>query len=1088
MPIEARPGLIPDPGATRTSVVRYRHKDGHYIWLETHTSAVTDPRTGEILEIHNRARDITARKLAEDQLRESEAQFRLLAENASDVIVRYDPAGTCLWISPSVRAAAGYEPEELIGIEPRFLVHPDDLALALANRERVLASEEPVRTTFRWPHKDGHYIWLESSARAIRDPETREVVEIHLSARDITARKEAEDRLRESEELLRATLEASGDGVLVTRVGEHVLYVNARLAEMFEIDAEELKQMDIAALQALLASRIESPTRLEQGITSLPTRGGLELGLVRSTTGRTFEVSATTIPQPEGAPHRVFSVHEVTELVNASDAIRRSEERYRSLSESSPLGVFETDDLAQCTYVNRRGLEIAGITFEQASGWGWGSYIHPDDVQAVQEAWNASSGPGGEFSMEYRMRVPAGPIWVRVRAMLMRDEDGKPARYVGTVEDVTEHRQAQDALRASEARTGALLEAIPDMMFVLDRSGRFLDCRIPDGSAFAGFRDRVVGMTIEDLLGAKAAVTSREHLEQVFASGQMEQFEHEISVNGTKRYLETRYSRSGEDHAVAVVRDVTESRLLVDALRESEETARALLNAPTDGAVLIRRDGTVLALNQTAQRRFKEYAAAQPIAFDDFVGQCVYDLFPEALREERRARNEQVFADGHRRHYEDERDSVWTDVTIDPIIDANGHVIRLAIFSRDITDRKRDEEALLRRSQELEALNRFLERTSAELERSQVELHEKSEQLAVLLDAEQARSKTDPLTGVLNHGAISDVMKEAIAAEVAFAVAMVDIDGMKAVNDTYGHPTGDAVLLEAVEALNRGGAIVGRYGGDEFMVALLDADRAEADAYKASVDAALRDAHVIDPDTGATVPVVASVGIAWYPDDAATLPALIELADERMYIEKGRRRTSTGLSSSRMFADDRTARMIGELVALFTGPGTLEEHFRLAAHRITLGGGYAAASFAVIDEDENVPVSSMGAFGRTSDELLAAWNEESRRPTDRPVSEIISVTRKPFVIDDIETSENVTDEQKAVLRAVGIASGIVVPLFANEVLFATMSVGKKELGGFTDADERFLGDVGRQIAGIIDLARRAGQSGGAADSEGQAAA
>ena len=70
----------------------------------------------------------------------------------------------------------------------------------------------------------------------------------------------------------------------------------------------------------------------------------------------------------------------------------------------------------------------------------------------------------------------------------------------------------------------------------------------------------------------------------------------------------------------------------------------------------------------------------------EFVGLCVYDLFPVGLSEERRARNEQVFADGHRRHYEDERHDVWTDVTIDPIFDPSGNVARLAIYSLSQSD------------------------------------------------------------------------------------------------------------------------------------------------------------------------------------------------------------------------------------------------------------------------------------------------------------------------------------------------------------------------------------------------------------------
>jgi hypothetical protein len=297
------------------------------------------------------------------------------------------------------------------------------------------------------------------------------------------------------------------------------------------------------------------------------------------------------------------------------------------------------------------------------------------------------------------------------------------------------------------------------------------------------------------------------------------------------------------------------------------------------------------------------------------------------------------------------------------------------------------------------------------------------------------------------------------------------------------------VLLEVVAALHHGGAIVGRYGGDEFMVALLNADQTEAETYKAGVDALLQRAHVVDPETGATVPVVASTGIAWYPEDGATLPALVETADNRMYEEKAKRRVSTGLSSSRTFADDRIARLAGEVMVLFTGPGTLEEQFRLAAHRITLGGGYAAASFSIVDDDaDGEPISNTGAFGRASEELLEAWNEEARKPSPSPVRDIVAVTRQPFIIDEIATSEHVTEEQRRVLGVVGIKSGIVVPLFARDELFALLSVGKNDVGAFTEADAQFLGEVARHIAGVVDLARRAAVQDGAAGGPGEARA
>jgi diguanylate cyclase (GGDEF)-like protein/PAS domain S-box-containing protein len=532
---------------------------------------------------------------------------------------------------------------------------------------------------------------------------------------------------------------------------------------------------------------------------------------------------------------------------------------------------------------------------------------------------------------------------------------------------------------------------------------------------------------------------------------------------------------AGGARRVFSVTEVTALVSATDTAREHAETLRVLLNAPHDGAVLIELDGTIVVLNQKSQDRFSQHVEQQGLEITSFVGTNVYDLLPPDVRDERRARNEQAIASGERVRYIDERNGVWTDVTVDPIRNEAGTIVRLAIFSRDVTERKQDEQALLRRSRELEALNDYLERTTKELEQSREELRDASEQMAILLEAETSRSRTDQLTGGLNHGAIREVLHEAIAAEVTFAIAMVDLDGMKAINDTYGHQTGDLVLLRTVEALDRRGAIVGRYGGDEFMVALLDADLEDVQAYKDDVEAALRASQVIDPETGAGVDVVASVGLSWFPRDATTLTALVEAADERMYTEKANRRSESGLSSSRMFADDRTARMAGELLHLLTQPVPLDERLRLLSHRLSIGGGFAAVSFDVFDggSSEEAEVVGQNAFSRAPEELLEAWNEHQRNNDGHPITEMLETTRRPVIIDDIQTSQFVTDEQKTLLGAVGIKSGIVVPLYAGETRVGTMSAGRKELAAFSASDERYLDVIGGELARLIDLILKA---------------
>jgi diguanylate cyclase (GGDEF)-like protein/PAS domain S-box-containing protein len=1178
-----------------TTTFAVPHRDGHAIWMEATNKLIRD-ETGRFVELLTASREITARKLAEDNLRESEARFRLLAEHATDMIARWATDGTCLWISPSVRSLTGYEPDELIGKSPEVFINPEDRPSVWEAFLAMVNGEAARTSTFRLRRKDGREIWVESAGQVIRDDEGN-LVEIQSSTRDITERKRADDGLRESEARFRLLAENAADIIARLTPDGVCLWISPSVTAIVGYEPKELIGQNLR--QGVHPEDLDAITQdpgweRPDSITSVLR--------YRHKDGRYIWLETTSKAIRDPGTGAVIEIHntsrDVTARREAEDALRQSEERYRLLSESSPLGVYETDARGQATYFNGRAIRMSGMTEDEMLGSGWSRYIHPDDRERVEQAWREAIEQGAECAIEYRLAGPSGARWVFSHAIPVRDEAGAIERYVGTVGDVTERRAAEEALRQSEARFRSLAEHSSDLVLG-GVAPDIIDYVSPNSEAILGYGpEHLLHTHALDLVHDDDRPAVVAEFQEAATSGSPAAVTARVRhQDGGWRWLEmaaTFYgSGTGQMRAVLTARDVTERKIAEDALRESEErlrtvisgaplvlvaldpqgtivlaegqgldiigvdgaqiaglriddvfaqspailanlrraldgeelsaihaigdatfeahlrpvrdargtitgvlgvaydvtarvhaeaalrdseeTARALLNAPTDAAVLVDRDGTILALNHTAEARFRDHAASLGVEASQLVGTCVFDLFPRDLRAQRKARNDEVFEHGERRHFEDERDGVWTDVTLDPIHDAGGEVVRLAIFSRDITDRKRDEAALRKRSRELEALNDYLEKQSAELEKSQVELREASEQLADLLEAEQVRSKTDPLTGALNHGAISDVVTEAIAAEVALAVAMVDVDGMKSINDTYGHQAGDQVLLEVAKAITRGGAIAGRYGGDEFLVALLNATREEAEAYKAAVDNALRSAVVTDTDSGARVPVVASVGTAIYPDDADTLNTLIERADERMYEEKKLRR-GTGLSSSREFGDERVAPMVGELVPLLTGEGTLDEKLRLVAHRVAVGGGYAGVNFDVFsgngegDGDLGATVNQ-NAFSKAPEEILDAWNRHQRQITERTVSEIVRQTRRPFVIDEIATSEYVTDEQKELLGKIGIRSGLVVPLFDGEDLIAMMSVGASAPAGFSARDVRFLGEVAEQVAAVVRLAQ-----------------
>ncbi|MGB3403007.1 MAG: PAS domain S-box protein [Microcoleaceae cyanobacterium] len=217
-------------------------KDGSAFWNEIAIYPMRDPK-GQLINFVGVQTDITDKMRSAEILRESEERYRLLAENASDLISRHSTDGTYLYASPACRTLLGYEPEELIGQNVLHWIHPEDIAAVEQSHQLLQLTAGTQTLSYRMRRNDQNWVWIETTSHSIQDPmgQIRELVSI---SRDITVRKQTEVALRERSRL--SLLEAEvGTSVGVSNTIEMILEgCSVAIANHFEHACVSLSTID----------------------------------------------------------------------------------------------------------------------------------------------------------------------------------------------------------------------------------------------------------------------------------------------------------------------------------------------------------------------------------------------------------------------------------------------------------------------------------------------------------------------------------------------------------------------------------------------------------------------------------------------------------------------------------------------------------------------------------------------------------------------------------------------------------------------------------------------------------------------------
>jgi PAS domain S-box-containing protein len=450
---------------------RFLRRDGSVVWARINTSLMRSGR-GTPEFVLAMVENVDDRKRAEALLREAEERYRSLVEQLPIVtyIDALDDVSSSVYMSPQVEEMLGYAVEEWQS-DPEFFVktlHPEDRDRVLAEVVRTNRSLEPFLQEYRLIHRDGSVVWVRDAAVVIQDASGRPF-QSQGYLLDLTDRRLAEDDLRASEARTRSIVEGALDAVVSMDAGGRITGWNANARALFGWTAEEALGRELA--ETIVPPGLRDAHRrglaryLETGHTAVVGRR-IELTALRRD-GTEFPVElAITADSSNGTVAFNAFVRDISARLDQELALRRSEERFRTLIENIPGAVYRclADEDWTMQFISD---EIEAITGHPASDFlgnairSYASVIAADDREHMFALVDAAIEKRAPFILEYRIeRADGTRRWVYEKGQPVFDDDGSIRWLDGVIFDVTQRKLAEaERDRLLEAEQAARAEA-----------------------------------------------------------------------------------------------------------------------------------------------------------------------------------------------------------------------------------------------------------------------------------------------------------------------------------------------------------------------------------------------------------------------------------------------------------------------------------------------------------------------------------------------------------------------------------------------------------------------------------------------------